>query len=199
MTLKISRGNFLKNFRYLALLIFALLTFGCSDSSTPSAPAPAPVPGQGAAPALDSARQEKMFQEVLKQDPKNLNALIGLGNLMMDLSRYPAAIDAYSKALEISPENVNVRTDMGTCYRRTGQPDKAVEAYRKSLTYQSEHAQTLVNLGVVLANDLGDYDGALEAWEKFLKVAPGHRMAEGIRQEVARLRAIESQGQQEQK
>ena len=185
-----------ENFLYPALMIFAFSAFGCSDSSVPSAPAPAPVPGQPPAPSLDTARQEKMFQEVLKQDPSNLNALIGLGNLMMDVARYPEAIDAYGKALVIQPENVNVRTDMGTCYRRTGQSEKALEEYRKSLTYQPEHAQTLVNMGVVLANDMGDFDGALEAWEKFLKVAPGHRMAEGIRQEVARLRAIKSQEQQ---
>jgi len=62
-----------------------------------------------------------------------------------------------------------------------------VEEYRKALTYEPNHANALANLGIVLAYDLQDFQGALDTWEKYLKVAPGHRMADQIRQEVARV------------
>jgi len=188
-----------KTLAVLALCGGLIAVGGCNDrpAPAPSAPMPpsgAPSAGSGPVPALDVESKISMYQDVLRQDPKNVNALVGLGNLLMDSGRYPEAIDAYAKALEIEPSDVNVRTDMGTCYRRIGRPQKAVEAYRKSLSYQPEHSQTLINLGVVLLNDLDRPDEALEVWEKFLKADPAHRMAEQIRQEVARLKAAKKSG-----
>lgn len=175
--------------KYLAGISFVFFTLsvsGCGNSSTPSAPAP-PLQGTGA-PMVDSSKQEARYLEVVAQDARNVNAWIGLGNMYMDSGRFAEAVDAYGKALEITPENVNVRIDMGTCYRRLGQPERAVEEYRKGLSYEPNHANGLANTGIVLAYDLQDFKGALEVWEKYLKVAPGHRMAEQIRQDVARLK-----------
>ena len=175
--------------RYLTwfgLLFLAILFSACGNSSTPSAPAP---PGQGVgAPVIDSSKQETRYREVLAQDPGNVNALIGLGNLYMDTGRYQDAVEAYGKALEITPENVNVRVDMGTCYRRIGDPGRAAEEYRKALTYEPNHPNGQANLGIVLAYDLQEFKQALEVWERYLQVAPGHRMADQVRQEVARLK-----------
>jgi len=170
----------------------AMLGFsGCKDSTPPAPSAPAPGPGPAAPiPSFDLNNKVNMYQDVLNRDPKNLNALIGLGNVLMDAGRFPEAVDAYGKALEIEPSDVNVRTDMGTCFRRIGRPEKAVEAYRQSLTYQPTHSQTLANLGIVLLYDLNRGDEALEAWEKLLEVDPAHRMADQVRQEVARLKAV---------
>ena len=170
----------------IGLVLFVLAVTGCGNSSTPSAPAP-PVQGTGG-PMVDLTKQETRYREVLAQDPQNVNAWIGLGNMYMDSGRFAEAVEAYGKALETTPENVNVRIDMGTCYRRVGQPARAVEEYRKGLSYEPNHANGLANLGIVLAYDLQDYRAALEVWEKYLKVAPGHRMSEQIRQDVVRLK-----------
>ena len=117
---------------------------------------------------------EPVTQEVAK--PESHEDFVKLGNTNMDSGRYDDAIKYYTKALDIQPENVNVRTDMGTCYRRTGRPDRAVEEYKKSLTFQPDHTNTLANLGIVLAYDLNDIDGAVKAWEKYLQSAsPGRR------------------------
>jgi tetratricopeptide (TPR) repeat protein len=174
------------------LLITTILALGlltsCSDnSSTPPAPAP-----KAALPPASLSIQNKInvYKELLKENPENLEALTGLGNLMMDSARYKEAIEPYQKALDITPDNVNIRVDMGTCYRNIGQPDKAAEEYQKGLTYQPNHINALANLGVVLAYDLKEYDGAVEAWQKVLTLDPNHQMAGQIRKEIERVKSL---------
>ena len=69
---------------------------------------------------VQSMEQVKLLKEAVAKDPKNVNAWISLGNMMMDTSRFSEAADAYEKALAIDPKNVDVRVDMGTCYRNSG-------------------------------------------------------------------------------
>lgn len=181
-------------YRYYALIglaISLLLLSACSESSTtPQAPPPSVK-----APVTSFALEERVsvYKDVLSKDPKNLDALIGLGNTYMDNKRFTDAIDAYQMALDITPDNVNVRIDMGTCYRSMGQPERAIEEYKKGLTYEPNHSNGLANLGIVLAYDLNDNDGAIQAWEKLLQVSPNHQMASQIRQEVARLKSTKPQ------
>jgi|GEM_PF-5687698 len=176
------------------------LTMPACNSNTPgtsSAPAPPSGGAGGGAPTGQSgqfspqggmADKIRMAQEALKVDPKNVNMLIELGNLMMDSSRFAEAADAYEKALAINPANADVRVDMGTCFRNSGNPKRAVEEYNKAIKYQPNHANARLNLGVVLAFDLKDTAAAVKAWEEFLKLAPGHQMAPQIQQEVANMK-----------
>lgn len=167
------------------------LVASCKDNS----PSVAPVAGKTALapPPADIDLQIQSFENAVRQNPNNFDALILLGNILMDNGRYGDAIDSYQKALEISPENVNVRVDMGTCYRRAGQSGKAVEQYRKALTYQPDHPNALANMGVVLLYDMKDGKGALQFWEKYLEVAPATQMAEHIRKQTAQLKLQKKQ------
>jgi len=171
---------------YVTTIFLFGFVIGCNNRSTEEQ---APV-SKTPAPASMNAVIEK-YSTVLRENPNDLNALINLGNIFMDTGRYPEAIDHYRKALEIIPGNVNVRIDMGTCYRRIGKPEKTLEEYKKGLSYQPDHPNALANMGVVLAYDLKDIEGALESWERFLKVAPTHPMAEKIRQDIARIKLME--------
>ena len=95
------------------LLLMVLLAFTACKREEP-----APLP-QNTAPAagVNYEKEAALLKDILKNDPKNLQAWIKLGNKSMDAQRFHEAIEAYSKALEIDPKNVNVRVDMGTCYR----------------------------------------------------------------------------------
>jgi tetratricopeptide (TPR) repeat protein len=139
---------------------------------------------------LSYNEEAKVLQSVLKDDPENLAALIKLGNLSMDMKRFPEAIDAYSKALEIDPANVDVRVDMGTCYRNSGRPDVALEEYGKALAYNPKHANAHLNTGVVFLYDFGKKDEAIAAFEKFLEAAPNAPNAAAIRQEIERIKTM---------
>ena len=129
------------------------------------------------------------FQELVGKDPKNVDAWIQIGNIMMDTSRFPEAIDAYQKALELNDKNVDVRVDMATCYRRIGKPDKAVEQYSKAIAMEPKHLNAHRNLGVVLAFDLNKKSEAIKEFEEYLKLAPNAPDADSVRQLVAKLKA----------
>jgi tetratricopeptide (TPR) repeat protein len=124
--------------------------------------------------------------------PESLEDFVKLGNTNMDSGRYDEAIKYYTKALDIRPENVNIRTDMGTCYRRIGRPDRAVEEYKKSLTFQPDHTNTLANLGIVLAYDLNDIDGAVKTWEKYLQSASPGRRTDMILSKLQELKSVQA-------
>jgi cytochrome c-type biogenesis protein CcmH/NrfG len=114
----------------------------------------------------------RLAKSILEKDPKNLQALITLGDAYFDTDRYQGAIDAYSKALAIDPKNPDVRTDMGIMYRKLGQFDKALEAFRQAAQDQPMHVNSRFNLGVTLKYDKNDLPGAIQAWEEFLKLKP---------------------------
>ena len=143
----------------------------------------------GTAGPVQSMEQVKLLKEAVAKDPKNVNAWISLGNMMMDTSRFSEAADAYEKALAIDPKNVDVRVDMGTCYRNMGKPDMAAKEYRKALELNPQHLHAHKNLGIVLAYDLKDKASAVKEFEKALAIAPNAPDADQLRQEIQKLKA----------
>lgn len=164
-------------------LIFSLQ--GCKEE--PKAVYP---PGGAVTSPITVENEVRLLKEVLKEDPQNLQAIIKLGNLMMDSKQFKEAIDAYGKALQIDPKNVNVRVDLGTCYRGAGMPNKAVEEYKKAIKIDSKHAYARKNLAIVLAYDMGDYAGGVKEFEAYLGIVPGDPDAPQIRQEIEHLRGM---------
>ncbi len=154
-------------------------------SSIKPAASPTPAP-------LTADVQEKIstFKAILKDDPKNLKALVELGNLYFDSDQFDLAIQAYSKALEIDPRNPDVLTDMGIMYRRKGDFDRAVAEFKKAAEIDPRHVNSRYNLGVVLLHDKGDLKGAIKAWEDYLKVDPASPRAENIRTQLEKMRKM---------
>jgi len=139
---------------------------------------------------VDREEEIQLLKTTLKKDPYNLQTLINLGDAYFDTDRYQEAIDAYSKALAIDPKNPDVRTDMGIMYRKLGQFDKAIEAFRQAAQDQPLHVNSRFNLGIVLKYDKEDFQGAIQAWEDFLKVVPpGDERATMVKQEIEAMKA----------
>lgn len=158
-------------------------------------PGQPPMMGQVPMPGAMPTSPENMLRAALAKDPENTELRIQLGNILMDTEKFPEAILTYSKVLETQPENTDVRIDMGICYRRVQDSKRAVDEFRKALQYNPNHINGNLNLGVVLYNDLGDTQGALQAWQKFLELAPNHPSAPIVRQQVAEIQASLSQAQ----
>ncbi len=166
------------------LLIFTV--FGCQKKEEPKPKYDFP---SGSGGAIQSMDQVKMLKDAVAKDPKNMDAWINLGNMLMDSSRFSEAADAYEKALAMDPKNVDVRVDMGTCYRNSGKPDMAVKEYLKALEMNPKHLLALKNLGIVYEYDLRDNKEAVKAFEKAIAVAPNDPDAERLKQEIQKLKA----------
>lgn len=175
----------------LLLVLAAVLSFPGCKKKQPPIPA-----GEGEAIRLNTVADIENYKEILRRDPNNLQALIGIGNLYFDTKQDLLAIQNYRKALVIDPTNANVRTDMAICYRRSGNPVQAVEELKKAISTTPGHAQSRYNLGVILIQDMHDPEGGIKAWEGLLENVPDYPYRDNLKAEIARMRSEQGSGKQ---
>jgi tetratricopeptide (TPR) repeat protein len=156
-------------------------------AAPPSASAPAASP-PARAPVLDDA-QVKALTSVAEREPKNAQARAQLANLYFDADRYDDAIKWYSDVLTLTPNDVNVITDLGVSYYYTNNPDKALELFNRSLKLDPKHTKTLLNVGIVKAFGKQDLQGASEAWQQVLKIAPNSPEAQAAKRALDSLQS----------
>ena len=123
------------------------------------------------APALDQG-QVQALTTIITSDPKNLNAVIQLGNTYFDAERWTDAIQWYRRALEIDPRNADASTDLGVSLYYTNKADEALEQFEHSLSISPKHTKTLLNKGIVLAFGKQDLRAAAAEWEKVVALSP---------------------------
>ncbi|HEV8347467.1 MAG TPA: tetratricopeptide repeat protein [Vicinamibacterales bacterium] len=170
----------------IAGVLFGLIAgwiIGSQQAVSTSRPAAAPAAQQapGSAPSggsantraalLDEARVNAL-RSVASREPSNATPRLELGNLYFDAERFDDAIKWYEEAVKLAPNDVNLHTDLGVSYYYVNQPDKALEQFSRSLQLDPKHAKTLLNLGIVKAFGKQDLQGASEAWQQVIKLAP---------------------------
>jgi len=133
----------------------------------------APSSGSGATRAaiLDEA-QVNALKSVAARETSNVTPRVQLGNMYFDAERYDDAIKWYEEAVKLSPNDVNLSTDLGVSYYYVNQADKALDQFNRSLKIDPKHAKTLLNLGIVKAFGKQDLQGAADAWQQVIKLAP---------------------------
>ena len=88
-------------------------------------------------PPADVQKKIDSLQSVLKENPKNLSALIQQGNAYFDSGQFDRAIESYSKALEIDPKHVNSRYNLGiVLLHDKGDMKGAIKAWEDYLKLQ---------------------------------------------------------------
>ncbi len=164
----------------LALAAF-LPSAGCGKSAPPSP--------EAETVRLDTDSEFENYRAILRKEPNNLQALIGIGNLYYQTNQERKAIESFEKALAQDPSNSNVRTDMAVCLRRTGNFDRAIGELTKAIAANPRHHHARYNLGVILVQDKKDLDGGIKAWEGLLENVPDYPYRDQLKSEIARLRA----------
>lgn len=150
----------------------------------------APESPAGNGQRVVSAEEINRAEALVKKEPQNLQGLITLGNLYFDSNQHQKAINTYQRALAIDPKNPDVRTDLGIMYRAVKDYDRAVQEFREAARQDPAHKNSRFNLGVVLQYDKKDINGAIAAWEEFLKVEPAGERAPMVRRELEQLKGL---------
>jgi tetratricopeptide (TPR) repeat protein len=178
-----NRNGISRWFVMLAVLAALITPTGCKKKQQQAGVEGEPI-------RLNALAEIENYKEILRKDPTNLQALIGVGNLYFDTKQDLLAIESYQKALSLDPSNVNVRTDMAVCYRRAGNPDRAVQELKKAISMNPRHAQSRFNLGVILIHDKNDMEGGVKAWEALLENVPDYAYRDQLRAEITRMRSM---------
>ena len=137
---------------------------------------------------LDESRVQSM-RATAEQNPKDASTRVELGNMYFDAERYTDAIAWYEDALKINPADPNVSTDLGVAYYYTNQPDRAVAQFEHSLKVDPKHTKTLLNLGIVKAFGKQDLNGAADAWQRVVALAPDSPEGQAARKALEGLRS----------
>jgi tetratricopeptide (TPR) repeat protein len=153
-----------------------------------AASAPADSGSAPRAAVLDQS-QVQALQNVISSDPKNANARVQLANLYFDAEKYEDAIRWYEEALKLNPKDANVSTDLGVSYYYLNQPDRALQQFEHSLAIDPRHAKTFYNQGIVRAFGKQDLEGAAQAWQKVIDVAPNSPEAQGAKRALDSLKS----------
>jgi len=159
---------------------------GRSAPAQAAAPPAQEAPGAQAIP-LDEAKAAEL-RTAAEGSPGDAAPRVELGNMYFDAGRYQDAAGWYEDALRIDPRNPDVSTDLGIAYYYTNQPDRAIQQFEHSLVVDPKHSKTLLNLGVVRAFGKQDLEGAAQAWQEVVDLAPDTPEARAARQALEGLR-----------
>lgn len=122
--------------------------------------------------------REEGYKMILEKNPKDLQALIGLGNIyfekgeLFEESQYhEKAVEYYRKALDVDSKNDNVRLDMAIEYTKLQMNDIALRELNTILSNNANHETAHFYVGTILM-DKQDLQGALRHFKKYQELAP---------------------------
>jgi len=142
---------------------------------------------QARAARLDSSYRSaalSSYRHVLELDPKDLDALRGVGNVYYDFEEFDKAIDYYQQYLALNPDDPNVRTDIGTMYLYSNNADRAIAEYQAVIAKRPDFFQAYFNLGIAY-QEKGDTRQARELLVKAKSLTTDKAIQERIDQVLA--------------
>ena len=129
----------------------------------------------------DGAQMITALESRLAQNPRDLEALVGLGRVYLQTGQMPKAIEFYKRALEIDGTNVSALSGMAMILAQAGHSDQALTLFDRVLAINPQVPMALLFKGRILYEDKKDYAGAIASWEQFLRVMPQGGPADVVR------------------
>ncbi|MDA7977961.1 MAG: tetratricopeptide repeat protein [Pirellulales bacterium] len=102
------------------------------------------------------------YRRALEQDPRHIDAVMGLARLYDREGDFATATTLYLQAVAIEPGNASVQNDLGLCYARQSRFEEAESALQKAVTAAPDGQLYRNNLATVQV-ELRKYDAALES------------------------------------
>jgi tetratricopeptide (TPR) repeat protein len=122
--------------------------------------------------AGDVAAAEQAFLSLAAQYPSYSGALVNLGILQAKANRLDEAEKTLRGALARNGANAAALNQLGIVYRKLGRFQEADESYQRAVQADPNYALAWLNLGVLCDLYLQQPQRALEAFERYLAVAP---------------------------
>jgi arylsulfatase A-like enzyme/Tfp pilus assembly protein PilF len=128
--------------------------------------------------AREAARDENeiaaamgLLDEVLKEDPKVIDAWFTLGMMSARRGRDEDAIGYYKRALALKADDEEAVINMAHAYRKLGRDDDALVGFRRFLELDPKNAQVHYEIAQIMI-DRGDFAVAADELHKALTVEP---------------------------
>jgi protein O-GlcNAc transferase len=110
-----------------------------------------------------------LYNEILKLDPKQYNAMQYLGIIESQLGNAETAIQLLTKASKIMPDSAEIHSNLGNVLRTNGKLDRAIESFQRAVKLNPNIPEVHNNLGIAL-QARGKYDKALSHYQRALEL-----------------------------
>ena len=77
---------------------------------------------------------EAVYHSVVLENPRNVDALVGLGVTLLEQDQVDAAIDALERAEQIAAQNPNVLSSLADAYQRAGRAERSMAYFQRAAT-----------------------------------------------------------------
>lgn len=114
---------------------------------------------------------QRHYQEVLRLNPNDPDALHLLGVIARDTGNPEQAIALIGQAIGILPGEASFHSNLGMAYRQGGRLDEAMACYEKALALNPGHAEALNNLGN-LRTTLNRLPQAIDCFQRAIAAKP---------------------------
>ena len=119
------------------------------------------------------AEAEKLCREVLRGEPRNVNALRLLGTCAAHAGRQREAERLLRRAVAQAPDYAEAQLDLGRLLNEQQRLEEAITQFEKAIELEPGNFQGHFLLASVLAPAARSYD-AIEAYRKVLELRPKH-------------------------
>ncbi|MCK9688226.1 tetratricopeptide repeat protein [Scleromatobacter humisilvae] len=144
-------------------------------------------PAFGAVPALDhlmaqaqalqhagrAGEAERVYREVLRREPRHVDALHSLGMLAFQVGHPQIAADLIGQALAVDPHDAVVHGNLGYVLHVLGRHDEALQSLERALALRPGMLEALNNRGNTLSA-LGRHEEAIASFDRALSVRPDY-------------------------
>ncbi|HLO90132.1 MAG TPA: tetratricopeptide repeat protein [Lentimicrobium sp.] len=119
----------------------------------------------------DTIKAIDNYQATASKNPKHYDALKQLG-ILFSLRHNPLAIDYLRNAASLKPKSPDPLYILGMHYQENGAPDKALSVYQEIIQVDSTFKLAHYNTGYIYLVYKGDYQSAIDAFSRALKIDP---------------------------
>ena len=134
----------------------------------------------------DGTRAYAVLTAALDIEDSNPSLWIRRGEVLARGGEYWEAIDDFSQALDRNSGSPDALVFRSAAYRLLGVADLAADDIARALTLDPNNPEALTELGMV-RKDMGDHNGARQAWLSAIDAAPGSPAADAARAEIERM------------
>lgn len=117
------------------------------------------------------AEAREIYIEILRQDPRNADALNLLGALLAQQGQAEKAVDYLRRAIQIHPSRAPYHVNLGVVLQDLGRFDQAQAAYERAIKADKYFADSYYNLAK-LFKQMELHEAALLAYEQVLSIDP---------------------------
>jgi protein O-GlcNAc transferase len=114
---------------------------------------------------------EKVYREVLADEPRNADALHLLGVVVGQMGRPDESVKFIRQAIEIVPTKAAYYGSLGNALQDQRQLDEAIVSFRNAIRVRPDFAKAYNNLGNVL-RETGQLDEAIAALREAVRLGP---------------------------